>query len=74
MITKYYLKQECNHPHARYNDKSDCLDCESSGFTRGADVTELIERVFGIIEPTEHLSDDAKEHLEDLIEVVEDEN
>ncbi|MEK6818839.1 MAG: hypothetical protein AABY10_02800 [Nanoarchaeota archaeon] len=34
--TKYYLKEKCR-------DCPGCLECNGKGFTRGADVTELIK-------------------------------
>ncbi|MEK6884886.1 MAG: hypothetical protein AABY22_34965 [Nanoarchaeota archaeon] len=54
MTTKYYLKEKCHPETMRVSDgfrfhSKDCWSCDGKGFTRGADVTELMERIFAFI-------------------------
>ena len=75
--TKYYLKVNCD-----YCDKTgqidiiivpykqDCILCRTKGFTRGADVTELIERIQKKFNYS--YEDDFMKPFKDLIEVVEE--
>ena len=75
MTTKYYLKEKCDgfwentHQHYSCNKSLSC-DCEGKGFTRGADVTELMERIFAFISYNERLQ--FLELNKDLIEVAEE--
>ena len=74
IITKYYLKIRCKYcykvDNGRYTKKFGtpiikCMRCNNTNFTRGADVTELVERLrnCGI-----------QDCYEDLIEVVKNEH
>ncbi len=38
---KYYKKEKCSHKGNSYPE--DCENCKGKGFTRGVDITELIE-------------------------------
>ena len=66
MTTKYYLKEICKNC---LGQPTFCEDCGNIGFTRGADVIELIKRKVDITDTAElnlWLSD-----CLDLIEVVQ---
>ena len=76
MTNKYYLKKKCNmcEYYKRYPEYPKRVDtCNGKGFTRGADVTELIE----VIENDKRISGQEFGYIlditKDLIEVVEEE-
>lgn len=74
MTTKYYLKEKCK---CAYDGKivKTCWTCKGRGFTRGADVTELIERMRKLNEAYPEQSGKNYIHFNgfsDLIEVVEE--
>ena len=80
MTTKYYLKEKCKYCNGQggLSGQNSCTYCRCFGFTRGADVTELIERLFKstedfrFIELFKSTEDFRFIDVEDLIEVVEE--
>ena len=70
MTTKYYLKVKCD---CSYDGRivQSCVLCKGTGFTQGADVTELTERIIEVFKPYAD-KDMILELFKDLIEVVEE--
>ena len=68
MTTKYYLKEKCTACQAFDDNAPHRADfpCNGTGFTRGADVTELMNRVFEISQ------NNVYHGFSDLIKVVEE--
>ena len=79
MTTKYYLKENCSNWNNRFNpyglreqklcDKY-CIYCKGSQFTRGAEITKLIEKLLSLMINKSYV----RLELKDLIEIVEEEN
>lgn len=46
MTTKYYLKKKCNHGkgilNRPFSSIETCIFCDSKGYKRGSDVTDLL--------------------------------